>query len=101
MELGYWAGRWWIREVERVKQSSFVGELAGFLRGKKRLKCIGLLGSVVKVPLSALTATAACCQFPNIKFLSTHRHLPPEDKNRESGNSYNISSLLSLLLFLH
>ena len=38
MELGYWAGRWWIREVERVKQSSFVGELAVFLRGEKTLK---------------------------------------------------------------
>ena len=41
MELGYWAGRWWIRDVERVKQSSFVGELvAWFLRGEKTLKCI-------------------------------------------------------------
>ena len=31
-ELGNWAGSWWMRGEERVKQSSFVGKLAGFLR---------------------------------------------------------------------
>lgn len=101
MELGYWAGRLWISEVERVKQSSFVGELAGFLRGKKTLKCIGkkkkkknLLGGVMEVLLSAVTATAACCQFPNIKltFLSTRVRT-----KTDSGNRYNNSSLLSLV----